>query len=100
MQSQHQRTQSQPLRALLTRAIARSCAHAFVWSHMMQVKRACALDHAKQRLVIHLSVLTEPSLKPNKAVEATDKRRLLGEPEYPPPVFEVVASEISDATPD
>jgi len=47
------------------------------------IKRSLALETARQRLMIHLSTLAEPTLKPNKAVEATDRRRLLGELEIP-----------------
>ena len=47
------------------------------------IKRSLALEKARQRLMIHLSTLAEPTLKPNKAVEATDRRRLLGDLEIP-----------------
>ena len=36
-----------------------------------QMKSAHALETARARLVIHLSTLAEPTLKPNKSVEAT-----------------------------
>ena len=47
------------------------------------IKMSLALETARQRLMIHLSTLAEPTLKPNKAIEATDRRRLLGDLEIP-----------------
>ena len=40
-----------------------------------RLKQSLALDAARQRLMIHMATLTEPSLKPSKAIEAVDRRR-------------------------
>ena len=61
------------------------------------LKTALALEAARQRLLIHLSTLAAPTLKPIKAVEATDRRRLLGQVELPKIVCQAVASELARA---
>ena len=47
---------------------------------------------------MHLSALAEPTLKTaGKAVDATDRRRLLGEPEFPTQCYSAVEEELRSA---
>ena len=65
-----------------------------VKSYRRMLKRACALEAARTRLLTHAATLAEPKLPAKKAIDATDRRRLLGEGEYPPVVHETIAKEL------
>lgn len=66
-------------------------------SYRRVLKRSCALEGARARLLSHMATLATPILKPNKAVEAADKRRLLGEDEFPYMVHDTVEAELKSA---
>ena len=66
-------------------------------TYRRHLKRMYALEVARQRLILNKSTLAEPVLRPNKAVEATDKRVTMGQGEYPPQVFEAVSTELQAA---
>lgn len=65
-----------------------------VKSRRRAMKRQAAIEGAKAKLLSHMATLAQPTLKPNKAVDAADKRRLLGEPEFPPAAHEAIAVEL------